>query len=209
LPSGRSRLALLILPLALLTAACVAPGPSNRQGEEVGRAPPAGASHPLVIIIRVEPASAAARSLQQAGTSLHVPRRMFNALLALIDDQAVPQLDLAESLPELDSDSWRVFPDGRMETTYRLKPGLSWHDGTPLTAEDFAFSWRIYSSPGLGFASAPPLHAIEGVAAPDLRTITVQWRLPYPGAATLSQRDRELPPLPRHLLTAAFEQQSA
>jgi len=203
-----SRLAPLILALTLLVAACRAPDPVGPQGEGAAAAAPPGPTRPLIIVIRVEPASVAARSLQQAGTSLHVPRRIFNALLALIDDQALPRPDLAESLPELDSDSWRVFPDGRMETTYRLKPNLAWHDGAPLTSEDFVFSWRVYASPGLGLANTPPLHAIEAVAAPDPRTVTVQWRLPYPGAATLSQRDRELPPLPRHLLDAAFEQQS-
>ena len=40
----------------------------------------------------------------------------------------------AESLPQLNTDTWRVGSDGRMETTYRLRPNLTWHDGAPLTA---------------------------------------------------------------------------
>src|SRR5207245_2214732 len=83
-----------------------------------------------------EPASLATRPFQQPGTALHVSRRLFNALPALIDDRAVPRPDLLEAFPELNTDSWRLFPDGRMETTYRLKPSLTWHDGQPLTADD-------------------------------------------------------------------------
>ncbi len=163
-----------------------------------------------MIIVRVEPVTLASRALQSsAGTALYISRRTFNSLLALIDDRATPRPELAESLPSLNSESWAVFPDGRMETTYRLKPGLTWHDGAPLTAEDFVFSWRVYSTPEFGHVGKPPFHAIDEVTATDSRTVTVRWRLPYPGADTLSARDRELPPLPRHILAEAFERQSA
>ena len=93
-----------------------------------------------------------------------------------------------------------------METSYRLRPNLRWHDGQPFTAEDFAFSWRVYATPEFGHASQPPLHAIEDVAVVDPQRFTIRWRLPYPDADTLSARDRELPPLPRHLLQPAFDQ---
>jgi peptide/nickel transport system substrate-binding protein len=201
---------LIRLLLALFTLLALAGcGPPGRTAGEAGAGTRAEPARPLIIIVRVEPASLAARSLQQAGTSLHVPRRMFNALLAVIDDRGLPRPDLAESLPQLNSDSWRVLPEGRMETTYRLKPNLTWHDGTPLSAEDFVFSWRVYATPALGYANTPPMHGIEEVRAADPRTLQVSWRLPYPGAATLSARDRELPALPRHLLQEPFEQQTA
>lgn len=199
---------LLFSLVGALLVACAPAAPAVRETGQAGESPASQPSRPLVIIIRVEPASVAARSLQQAGTSLHVPRRMFNALLALVDDSGLPRPDLAESLPRLNSESWRVSADGRMETTYRLKPNLTWHDGTPLSAEDFVFSWLVYATPALGYARTPPMHAIDEVVAADSRTILVRWRLPYPGAATLSARDRELPPLPRHLLHEAYEQQT-
>jgi len=206
-PAAALLRAMLLLLCGLLLA-CGPAGPPGREPEPArqGVAPAPGRT--LVIIVRVEPASVAARSLQQAGTSLHVPRRMFNALLAVVNDDGLPQLDLAESLPNLNTDSWVVSEDGRMETTYRLKPNLFWHDRTPLHAEDFVFSWRVYGTPALGQANTPPTHAIDEVLAADDRTIIVRWRLPYPGAATLSSRDRELPALPRHVLQEVFEQQT-
>ena len=33
-----------------------------------------------------------------------------------------------------------------METTLHLRPNLSWHDGTPFSAEDFVFGWRVYAT---------------------------------------------------------------
>ena len=47
--------------------------------------------------------------------------------------------------------------DGKMETTYRLKPNLTWHDGTPLTAGDFVFSYQLYSTPEVGQGTLPPV----------------------------------------------------
>ena len=52
----------------------------------------------------------------------------------MIDGSGLPQPYLAEALPELGTSSWQVLPEGRMETTYRLRPGLIWHDGTPFTS---------------------------------------------------------------------------
>jgi ABC-type transport system substrate-binding protein len=49
-------------------------------------------------------------------------------------------------------DTWRVFPDGRMETTFRLRANLTWHDGEPLSGADFVFAWRVYTNPDLGTA---------------------------------------------------------
>lgn len=200
-----ARLGYLLLLLALAAAAC-APG----GGPESGSGPASGAqpARALVIITRVEPEAVAARIIQQAGTALHVPRRIFNARMALIDSRGLPIPELAESLPTVNTDSWRLFPDGRMETTYRLKPNLTWHDGRPLTADDLVFGWRVYAKPELGAATTPPLHAIEEVIAQDARTVVIRWRVPYADAETLSGRDRELPPLPRHLLQEPFEQQS-
>src|SRR2546422_5456927 len=127
----------------------------------------------------------------------------------MMDSSGVIHPYLAETLPQLNAESWRLFPDGRMETTYRLKPNLTWHDGQPLTAEDFVFSWRVYSTPELGHATQPPLHAIDEVVALDAQRFVIRWKLPYPDATTLSARDRELPALPRHILGADFEQIAA
>jgi peptide/nickel transport system substrate-binding protein len=156
-----------------------------------------------VVAIRVEPASIAAKVLRQVGVSLHTTKRLFNAELAILDDRGVPRAYLAAGLPELNTDRWRVFPDGRMETTYRLLPNLAWHDGTAFSANDFVFSWRVYGTPELGLAGSPPLNEMEDVLAPDERTVTIQWKHPYPEAGALVED--AFPPLPRHILEGPLQ----
>jgi peptide/nickel transport system substrate-binding protein len=155
--------------------------------------------------VRIEPVTLVARALQEAaGVGLYMTRRMFNADLALLDESGVPHPYLIEALPQLNTDSWRVFPDGRMETTYRLRSGLTWHDGTPLTAEDFVFAWRVYADPALGMARRLPMTSMDEVVASDERTFLVRWNTPYPDAGTLTDRNAELVALPRHLLARTY-----
>jgi peptide/nickel transport system substrate-binding protein len=136
------------------------------------------------------------------GGSPIVTKRIFNASLALIDGQGAPRPYLAAALPTLNSESWSVAPDGRMETTHNLRPGLTWQDGQPLTAEDFVFAYRVYTAPGLGTFIATPQDRIDEVLAPDATTIRIRWHSPYADAGVLKEGD--LDPLPRHLLEAAF-----
>jgi ABC-type transport system substrate-binding protein len=75
--------------------------------------------------------------------------------LVLNDDRESPTPYLAEALPTANTDTWRILPDGRMETIYRLRPSLTWHDGAPLTAADFVFAWRVYATPELGQGASP------------------------------------------------------
>src|SRR5207245_9420331 len=102
--------------------------------------------------------------------------RFFSAGLARKDERCEVHPDQAESLPRRNSESWQVFPDGRMETQYRLRPNLVWHDGTPFSAEDFVFAWKLYSTPELGQAASQPISLMEEVAAPDPRTLVIRWR---------------------------------
>jgi peptide/nickel transport system substrate-binding protein len=97
-----------------------------------------------------------------------------------------------------------------METTYRLRPGLRWHDGVPLAAEDFVFSWQVYMTPELGYASSPPFLHVEEVRAPNPRSVVIRWNRPYFDAGTLDagggSSSRAFPPLPRHLLGDPFSE---
>ncbi len=37
--------------------------------------------------------------------------------------------------------------------TFKLKPGLKWSDGQPLTAQDIDFTWKLWDNPNFGAAS--------------------------------------------------------
>jgi peptide/nickel transport system substrate-binding protein len=200
------RLGLLGTLVLLLTACAPAAGTPQRNSGEA--AAPARPQRTLVAALRVEPQSLAARRVGLGGVAIYLSNRLFNADLTILNDDGVAEPYLAEALPQLNTDSWRVFPDGRMETTYRLKPGLVWHDGAPLTSADFAFSHRVYATPELGPA-LPPINLIEEVATPDERTVLVRWKQPFAQAAALNSAGTgapaNFPPLPRVLLESAFD----
>jgi peptide/nickel transport system substrate-binding protein len=129
-------------------------------------------------------------------------KRIFNATLVIADGQATPRPYLAEVLPELGTDTWQVHPDGAMETTYKLRPNLTWHDGAPLTAEDFVLAWQVYLHPALGNFETKPENLMESVLAPDPRTVVIRWSRSYPQANSLAWG--ALDPLPRHILGELF-----
>src|SRR5207237_4166441 len=135
---------------------------------------------------RGEPPSIAAKPLQAFSGSIAAPLRPFNAMLDYVDEREEAQPYLAEAIPQLNTDSWRVLADGRMETTYRLKPNLTWHDGRPLTADDFVFALRVYANKDINLFALRPQDQIEDVRAPDPQTVLITWRSPYPGAGVLA-----------------------
>src|SRR5262249_38139043 len=140
----------------------------------------------LVMIIRDEPGTLTPKL--RVGTTLTDAKRLFNAGLAINDELQTPHAYLAEALPQLNTDTWRVTSDGHMETTYTLRPNLTWHDGVPLTADDFVFAWQVYTNPGdLPLVTLTPQNQIEDVVALDERTVRIRWRQPYPDAGTLKE----------------------
>src|SRR5439155_11969106 len=136
-----------------------------------------------------------------------VVRRPFNAELYIVDGRGKPQPYIAEALPELQTDTWKVSPEGQMETTWKLKPGLVWHDGVPFSAQDIVFAWQVYKLPEFGGGGSRTIRAIAEVTATDDRTLVIRWRSLYPNANDLTSDG--LPPLPRHVLEPSFQQVDA
>ncbi len=130
--------------------------------------------------------------------------RLFNAALALIDGDEVARPYLAAALPQLNTATWQVFPDGQMETTYQLRSNLTWHDGQPLTAADFLFAYQLYSAPAFAELFGPtPQDKMAGITAPNPLTLVIRWRTLYPDAGAIVTE--ELEPLPRHILEPAYQ----
>src|SRR4051794_6552409 len=156
--AGQVRLGLVLAAVTLIGCG----QPATPKPGSAPEAQPAPSAKTLVAALKVEPATIALRPPQEAsGVGLYLSDRMFNATLALLDWRGLPMPYLAESLPQLNTDDWRVLSDGRMETTFHLRPNLVWHDGAPLGAEDFVFAWQVYARPDLGLARRLPMDLIE------------------------------------------------
>src|SRR5438477_10635961 len=94
---------------ALLALACAGPPAPRSSGQEGVAARPPTTPSTLRYVSRFEASTLAARFTEAAGTSEYV-KRPFNAGLGMIDANAQPRPVLAERLPQLNTDTWRVFP---------------------------------------------------------------------------------------------------
>jgi len=194
---------LYLVPLVVITLAACAPAAPGGSSTDQGRSVAVDQSRTLRIVARVEAPSFA----EPGGASkVAIPLRMSTAGLAAKDSSETPYPVLAETLPQLNTDTWKVFPDGKMETTYRLRPGLTWHDGRPLTADDFAFALRAYkvesrwvTSPSGDERKSAPF--MDEIVAMDPQTVVIRWARAYPGATDLAFQ-----PMPRHVLETWLDQ---
>jgi peptide/nickel transport system substrate-binding protein len=70
-----------------------------------------------------------------------------------------PDLTVEPSLAE----SWEVSDDGTVYT-FKIRQGVTFHDGTPLTADDVAFSYTRLLDPKTASQSTAELSSIKGSA---------------------------------------------
>ena len=139
---------------------------------------------------------------------LDVLEEMLNAGTANFDHEGSLRPQLAEAVPTLENGLWKLLPDGRMETTWKIRQGAFWHDGTPFTSADLVFTVMTGNDPQLPDFSDVIYTMIESTTAPDAVTFVATWKGPFVGADTLFTRVRGLP-LPRHLLEAPYNENKA
>src|SRR4051794_10917780 len=137
----------LILVLTLAACAPSSPGASSNpsssgQSGQTGSGQTATSSGPKTITLAID------EDLKNlwdpikngGGTGSREIANVVNQHLVAITADGSPTPRLPAELPSLDRGTWKVLPDGRMETTYRLRTDAFWHDGTPFTADDVVFS---------------------------------------------------------------------
>ena len=195
-----------LVPITIILSAlgCAAPGPTRSDGAGGGSAPGGrGAVKRIVIGTTIE---ADIRPGGVVGQSFAILLALIQPGLSLKDPEGVRRPVLAESVPSLENGLWKVFPDGRMETTWKLRAGAQWHDGVPFTADDLLFSLRVGRDPELVAFQSVGYAEIDEVAAPDASTLTITWKRPYIEADALYAHPGALRPLPRHLLEGAYRE---
>lgn len=137
------------------------------------------------------------------GSSAEHLFELIHQSLMTYDDQAQPVPRVARALPSLSDGTWRVFDDGTMETVWRLRDGVFWHDGRRFSAEDVIFSWRLFNDSSLPVSSRRVARLIDGMEAPNDTTVVMHWRARYAFANQISGFDLTL--LPAHILQTSFD----
>ena len=193
----------LMMVAAVLVAGC-APAKSEPSGVSPEGSSAGAAPKRITAAIRGDPHTLYnVLNLNNAVPGIDAIEDLVNAGLSNLDDWAVPRPQLAEAVPTLENGLWRVLPDGRMETPWRIKPGAQWHDGAPFTASDLLFTAKVVQDRDLPDFRNVVYDSIEAVEAPDARTVTVRWKQPYIEADRMFSRSLALP-LPEHILERGY-----
>lgn len=140
----------------------------------------------------------------------------YNILIALLEGLTV--IDEATSQPVAGTaSSWDVSADG-LRYTFHLRPEAQWSNGAPVTAGDFAFSFRRILTPALASDYSYMLYPIKnaeafntgkvtdfadvGVKALDEHTLLVELERPTPQLLALAAHQAWFPVYPAAVLAA-------
>jgi peptide/nickel transport system substrate-binding protein len=97
--------------------------------------------------------------------------------LAVYDETGAMIPWLAEALPSVENGT---VDEDYSSITWRLREGLLWSDGTPLTSDDVKFTWEYCTADGGGCASFEAFDGISAIETPDARTAVLRFAAPKP-----------------------------
>lgn len=166
------------------------------QAEEPAEAEPPAAGEPVVLRIGW------AGSPDTLNPGPAVLTESYILFELVYDSMFILNLDGTYS-PEL-AESYESSEDG-LVWTFKLRPGITWHDGEPLTASDVAFSYNFYAA-NEDFPYMP-VYTIyfESVEAPDDSTVVITLTEPIPN---MESQLIFLYVLPEHIWSAHTENAS-
>ena len=111
----------------------------------------------------------------------------WNIQYATLTDKAASDFHTIPGLAE----SWKGSKDG-LTWTYKLRPGLKWSDGKPLTAEDVA--WNVNTSRDEEWINHSATTANLDATAKDDTTLVIKTKVPDPKLPTM-----DVYILPKHI----------
>ena len=197
-----------VVLLAMLLGACQPQAESTSRG--TGAAPQAQSAPKRIIAAVQDEIPVVYHTLNPASRFRGVEgvQDLLNVGMTQLtrDGQNAPIL--AEQVPSLENGQWKVAPDGTMEVTWQIRPGARWHDGTPFTSDDLAFTLQVIRDPDLPIFGNAAYAAISGIRTPDARTATVTWSQPFIHADWLFSAQLGLP-FAKHLLEQAYQERKA
>ena len=140
----------------------------------------------LVMLVQPEPPTLASY-LSTSGPIGMVAAKIYDGLLEY-DTELKPQPSLAES--------WTVSDDG-LTMTFKLRDGVKFHDGKPLTSADVQFS--IMEVAKVTHPRGPnTFAAVSEVVTPDESTVVLKLSEPAP-YMMMAFSGYETPILPKHI----------
>jgi peptide/nickel transport system substrate-binding protein len=173
----------------------------------LGAAAPAPAQKPGGVLRMPPGTSPASMSIHEESTRFAVLPVMgvFNNLVLF--DQHMAQNNFDTIRPEL-AESW-IWNEEGTALTFRLRQGVKWHDGRPLTAADVKCTWDMLagrSNAGLRINPRKPWYRnLEEVATNGELEVTFRLKRPQPSLLALLASGAS-PVYPCHITPAQIRQ---
>lgn len=189
--TDRRRAGLVLVAVCLVAGACDGrddPGPAGATSPTAGASPSVepifGPDDDVLRVAIADPATLDPMRIQDPGSEL-VARQLYEGLTRWDP--------VTENVRPAAAQSWEVSDGGRT-FTFTLRPGMSFHDGTAVTAQDFLFAFdRIALKANAsdiaytlervdGFLEVNQLGRLahlRGITAPDDLTLVIRLSEPY------------------------------
>jgi peptide/nickel transport system substrate-binding protein len=175
----------LLVVLALVFTACAAPaaGPSTGAADAPAAAAPSsdlpaepGRGTDGTLTLLYWQAVSIINPYQSTGTKdYHAGSLVLESLLEY-DPAGNLIPTLAQEVPTVENGG---VSEDLTTITYKLVPDVLWSDGTPLTADDFVFTWQYCVTPETGCTSGN-FSAVASVEAVDAGTVKITFTTPQP-----------------------------
>jgi peptide/nickel transport system substrate-binding protein len=107
-------------------------------------------------------------ALVTARSSFEIINQVYNQLVDL-DDNYAPIPELAESWENPDDTTF----------IFTLRPGVTFHNGDPVTAADVKFSLERITNPDVASPWASQLELIDSIETPDDQTVIINLKEPF------------------------------
>src|SRR5262245_20405513 len=111
------------------------------------------------------------------GTKDQDGSRVFYEPLAAFDPEGNLFPILAQEIPTVENGG--VARDGK-SVTWKLKRGVSWHDGKPFTADDLVFNWEYAADQATSAITTTTYRDIDRVDKLDSHTVKLVFKGPTP-----------------------------
>lgn len=108
------------------------------------------------------------------GTKDQDGSRLFYEPLACWDPDGNMKLVLAAEIPSVQNGL--LAADGK-SVTWKLKPGVKWHDGKPFSADDLVFTWQYAKDPA---TAAVTIATFRDIVVEKIDDLTVKINFPKP-----------------------------
>ncbi|WP_200884388.1 peptide-binding protein [Methylotenera sp. G11] len=175
-----------IVLVTLIISACGSSYNPAATSQDLSKPYPSEAGGTLISAMTAEPSGLISMIAGESASSA-ISSNIFNTLLKYDKN-----LELEGELVK----SWEISSDQKT-ITFRLKSGLKWADGKPLTSADALFTWQAVTDDKTASPYASDFQLVKKAETPDPLTFTVTYAQAY---APALDSWAGLQILPKHLL---------